>query len=80
MYYVYLLQSINSPEKIYIGYTINLEERLVKHNSGGSVHTSNHRPWKVVTYHVFTDQSKALAFECYLKSQSGRAFARKRLM
>jgi predicted GIY-YIG superfamily endonuclease len=80
MYYVYLLQSINNPDKTYIGYTTDLEDRLAKHNSGGSVYTSDYRPWQIVSYHVFMDKSKAIAFESYLKSQSGRAFARKRTL
>jgi len=48
------------------------------HNSGGSVYTKDHRPWKFVMYLVFADQAKAKEFEKYLKSQSGRAFAKKR--
>ncbi len=78
MFYVYLIQSINYPEIIYVGYTINLDQRLETHNSGGSLHTKIHRPWKLVMHLVFTDQAKAKAFEKYLKSQSGRAFATKR--
>jgi hypothetical protein len=36
-------------------------------------------PWRVVTYLAFSDENKAAAFERYLKSGSGHAFARKRL-
>jgi putative endonuclease len=79
MYYVYLLRSIKNPEKTYVGYTTNLGERLEKHNSGGSVHTSADRPWKVVSYHYFEDKLKALEFEKYIKTGSGHAFAKKRL-
>jgi len=32
-----------------------------------------------VTYVAFSDEAKAIAFERYLKSPSGRAFAKKRL-
>lgn len=79
MYYVYLLRSIKNSEKTYIGYTVNLKGRLDKHNSGGSIHTAEDRPWKIEAYLAFEQQNKALAFEKYLKSQSGRAFAKKRL-
>lgn len=78
MFYVYFIKSINFPDKKYIGHTDNLKERLETHNSGGSVHTKNHRPWKLIMYLVFTEQNKAKEFEQYLKSQSGRAFAQKR--
>ena len=79
MYFVYLLKSVHNPEKTYIGYTDNLEERLAKHNSGGSIYTSDHRPWQIVTYLAFEDERKALDFEKYIKSGSGHAFAQKRL-
>ncbi len=79
MYYVYLIQSKKSSDKIYIGYTINLKQRLETHNSGGSVYTSDDRPWELIFYIAFRDQQKALEFEKYLKSHSGRAFAKKRL-
>lgn len=78
MYYVYLIKSINYPEILYVGFTTNLEQRLDTHNSGGSIHTSKYRPWDVEMYLSFKDEIKAKAFEKYLKSQSGRAFVKKR--
>jgi hypothetical protein len=42
-------------------------------------HTAKHRPWRVKTAIAFTDRQRALDFEKYLKSPSGRAFAKKRL-
>jgi predicted GIY-YIG superfamily endonuclease len=42
-------------------------------------HTSKYKPWRVKTYLSFSDESRAIAFEKYLKSPSGRAFAAKRL-
>jgi len=76
-YFVYILKSINFSNKIYIGYTIDLFSRLQKHNDGGSAYTKDHRPWEIVFSCTFNDQSKALGFEKYLKSHSGRAFAKK---
>lgn len=78
MHYVYLIQSINS-DQTYIGYTQDLKTRLETHNNGGSAHTSKHKPWKLRTYLAFNNKEQALAFENYLKSGSGRAFANKRL-
>lgn len=52
---------------------------LADHNSGKSAHTSKYMPWKLVTYVAFSDRQKAEAFERYLKSGSGHAFATKRL-
>ncbi|HKJ90531.1 MAG TPA: GIY-YIG nuclease family protein [Oceanipulchritudo sp.] len=79
MKYVYLIRSIPFPDQHYIGLTGNLEKRLQKHNEGGSPHTSTYKPWELVTYLSFSSATRAAAFEKYLKSGSGRAFARKRL-
>ncbi len=79
-YYVYILQSINHADKIYIGYTTNLKTRVPKHNEGGSTYTSLYKPWELKNAISFKDKSKALAFEKYLKSHSGRAFLRKHLL
>jgi predicted GIY-YIG superfamily endonuclease len=49
------------------------------HNEGGSVYTKEYKPWKLFWYCVFETKDKALEFEKYLKSHSGRAFAKKRL-
>jgi len=78
MYYVYLIRSRVNSEKTYIGYTNNIDERLAKHNSGGSVHTANFCPWQLVSYIAFDTKEKALSFEHYLKIGSGHAFAKKR--
>ncbi|MFL6972013.1 MAG: GIY-YIG nuclease family protein [Xanthobacteraceae bacterium] len=79
MKYVYLLESINFPEEIYIGLTDDLCARFAAHNASQSLHTAKFKPWRLVTYLAFSDESKAIAFERYLKTASGRAFARKRL-
>lgn len=79
MYYVYLIRSLANPYKTYIGYTADLEDRLAKHNAGGSIYTSDHRPWKLVTYICFDKEDKAIEFEKYIKVGSGHAFAKKRL-
>ena len=79
MHYVYLIQSVASPNQTYIGLTNNLKSRLNKHNEGGSPHTSKYKPWKLVTYLAFSTREQAAEFETYLKSGSGRAFAQKHL-
>ncbi len=79
MYYVYLLRSIHLPDQTYIGFTEDLKTRFVAHNHGQSPHTAKFKPWKLITYLAFQDKSTALAFEKYLKSHSGKAFANKRL-
>ncbi|MBT8370807.1 MAG: GIY-YIG nuclease family protein [Deltaproteobacteria bacterium] len=79
MHYVYLIKSASHPDQKYIGITSDLKERLKTHNEGRSPHTSKFKPWKLITYLAFSDESKAVDFEQYLKSGSGHAFANKRL-
>jgi predicted GIY-YIG superfamily endonuclease len=79
MKYVYLLQSISHPDQRYVGLTANVEQRLAAHNAGQSPHTAKYQPWTLAGYLAFTDEDKAVAFERYLKTGSGRAFAGKRL-
>ena len=79
MYYVYLIESRSSRSERYVGLTTDLKQRLREHNAGKSAHTSKFKPWKLITYIAFTDRAKAEAFERYLKSGSGHAFASKRL-
>ena len=79
MTYVYLLESIQHPDETYIGLTDDLRARFRAHNAGQSKHTAKFKPWRLVTYIAFSDDNKAVAFERYLKSASGRAFANKRL-
>lgn len=78
MKYVYILQSVGS-EHFYVGITDDLRARLAKHNSCEVPHTSKYAPWTVKTYVAFSDDRQAFLFERYLKSASGRAFAKKRL-
>jgi putative endonuclease len=79
MKYVYILNSVVDSEQYYVGLTDDLRARLVTHNSGQVSHTSKYRPWQVKTYIAFSNVDQAVAFERYLKSPSGRAFAKKRL-
>jgi putative endonuclease len=77
-HYVYILESFCG-RHFYTGLTDDLKARLAKHNAGGVPHTAKHRPWTIKTAVAFQDREKATAFEAYLKSSSGHAFAKKRL-
>jgi putative endonuclease len=79
MKYVYILRSTAFPDRYYTGITEDLRARLAKHNAGEVPHTSKFKPWQIKTYVAFSDKERGLAFEKYLKSPSGRAFAKKRL-
>ena len=74
---VYLLQSDRDPARHYVGVTSNLGNRLDAHNAGQNSHTAEHRPWHVLVHLEFRTEQAALDFEKYLKSGSGRAFAKR---
>ena len=76
-WYVYMLQSIDPQGHWYVGMTKDLTARLKTHNAGKGPHTAKFSHWQIETAVAFRDKTKAAAFEKYLKSQSGRAFAKK---
>lgn len=79
MKYVYLLRSRSNPSKTYIGLTDDLTRRLREHNGGETHSTAEFRPWTVEVAIRFKNDRRAAAFERYLKSGSGHAFAKRHL-
>jgi putative endonuclease len=73
MHYVYVLRSIRD-DGFYIGYSPNLRKRIGQHANGKSFATSFCRPWKLIYYEAYLEQSDALGRERYLKSGAGRRF------
>jgi putative endonuclease len=76
-FYVYVLASESDGTKHYTGITRDLSTRLREHNRGHCPHTMKHKPWKIETAIAFISEAKARAFEKYLKTGSGREFARR---
>ncbi|MBU0716075.1 MAG: GIY-YIG nuclease family protein [Verrucomicrobia bacterium] len=79
-FFVYILRSLRQSDKVYVGFTTNIQRRLDEHNAGTQTYFHRYAPWKLITYVVFHDRTTALAFEQYLKSPSGKAFAVKHLL
>jgi putative endonuclease len=77
--FVYVLRSEQDPSRHYVGVTENVDNRLEWHNTGPSGETVRHRPWSVIVAVEFADEQTAITFEKYLKSGSGRAFAKRHL-
>ncbi|HEX6973504.1 MAG TPA: GIY-YIG nuclease family protein [Vicinamibacterales bacterium] len=75
--FVYVLQSTVDARRHYVGLTNDVARRLASHNSGGSRHTAPLRPWRLIVSLQFENPDSALAFEKYLKTGSGRAFAKR---
>jgi putative endonuclease len=77
--FVYVLKSERHADRYYTGVTSNVCARLSTHNDGGCLHTASGRPWNIDVVVEFADEKRAVAFERYLKSGSGNAFATRHL-
>jgi len=75
--FVYLLKSVGPKPHFYVGCTADVQARLADHNAGRSPHTARHRPWELHVTIALPDEQRAIDFERYLKSGSGRAFAKR---
>jgi len=75
--FVYVLESLNQPGRHYTGISSEPGSRLEWHNAGLSHHTAKHRPWTLFVSLEFPDASRAIRFEKYLKTGSGRAFSKR---
>lgn len=75
--FVYILRSDVEPDRHYVGLTSDVERRLAWHNAGPSGVTTQHRPWSLIVAIAFADATTAWCFERYLKTGSGRAFAKR---
>jgi predicted GIY-YIG superfamily endonuclease len=78
-YYTNILQSQKRTDKFYTGFTEHLKSRLKSYNRAENPHTSRYKPWQIKTAIAFSNRQRAIDFEEYLKSHSGRAFSKKRL-
>jgi putative endonuclease len=74
---VYVLRSESNTTRRYTGLTSDLGQRLQWHNAGQNIDTARDRPWTVFASFRFHHERSARRFEKYLKSGSGRAFAKR---
>jgi predicted GIY-YIG superfamily endonuclease len=77
--FVYVLKNTEKLPRYYTGITSDVARRISEHNSGDCIHTAKYRPWTIDVLIEFSDQRRAVAFERYLKSGSGAAFAQRHL-
>ena len=78
MFYTYILQS-KKDKSLYIGSTKDLRRRFKEHNSGKSLATKPHKPYKLIFYEAFLNKLDAENRENYLKSGYGRRTLKKLL-
>lgn len=79
MYQVYVLYS-KDHDKIYIGYTSNLEERIESHNHLATKGwTIKYRPWEMLYTESFEETTRTMNREKQLKTYQGRLVVRRML-
>jgi putative endonuclease len=76
MFTVYVLYS-SAFDKIYVGYTSDIEQRLISHNElGKKGWTIKFRPWTLVYREDYVSKAEAMKREKELKTAAGRNFIR----
>ena len=75
--FVYVLTSADPKPHFYVGHTHDVRGRLADHNAGRCPHTARYRPWQLHVAIKLPDEQRAIDFKRYLKSGSGRAFAKR---
>ena len=67
-HYVYILKTLDGYlNKTYVGYTIDVNSRLKKHNNSKGAKATRGYKWKIIYKKRFLSKSKALSFEYNLK-------------
>ena len=75
--FVYVLRNADTEPHFYVGLTSDVNGRLADHNAGRCPHTVSRRPWQIHVVIEFPDEARAIRFEHYLKTGSGRALAKR---
>jgi putative endonuclease len=67
MHYVYVLKSIDH-DRLYIGSTQDIEERIQRHNSGRTKSIKAYIPYKLIYSECYENKSDALKRERQMKN------------
>jgi putative endonuclease len=70
-YFTYVLFSLRD-HKLYIGYTSQLESRLIQHHEGLNKSTKHRRPLKLIYFEGHISKASALKRENYFKTSAGK--------
>lgn len=79
MWYVYVLRS-GKDGNLYIGFTNDLKRRFSEHQQGKNISTAKRLPLSLETYIAVPTKAQALELEQYLKTGSGSAVLKKRIL
>lgn len=78
MYYIYVLKS-EIDQNLYVGYSSDMNNRIVQHNAGLVPSTKNRRPLQLIYYEACLNQQDATHREKYLKTSWGKRYIKARL-
>jgi putative endonuclease len=78
LYFTYVLKS-SIDDKLYIGWTISIKNRLKQHNSGKVYATKYRRPLKLIYYEACLHKELAIKREKQLKTGFGRKYLNNRI-
>ena len=70
---VYILFS-ETRSKYYVGQTIDIVDRLIRHNGGRVLSTKSGVPWKLVRQFPVADRSEALKLELKIKKRGAKRY------
>jgi putative endonuclease len=70
-YTVYAIRS-KVDERIYVGFTQDVQKRFLEHNRGETKSTKGYRPWVLVYTEEVDSREEARNLEKYYKSGSGK--------
>ena len=73
MFYVYILYSV-SRDRHYVGYTSNVDERVIEHNAGATNYTRSGKPWILVYKEQYELKSEAMKREREIKMKKSRKY------
>ena len=72
-YFTYMLKSITpGTKKTYVGYTDDINKRLIKHNSNKGAKSTKGYKWLLIYTKKFMTKSEAMSYEYKLKKDRNK--------
>lgn len=78
MFYAYVIKSLLN-DFYYKGHCVNLEVRLLEHNSGKTKSNKHYAPFKIVYFEELETRLEAINREKYFKTAAGRRFLKTKI-
>ena len=66
-FYVYMLKTKSKKDLTYVGFTKNLKNRIILHNTGKGAKFTRGRKWKLIYMEKYKTKKEAISREYYIK-------------